>query len=55
MLSTYTSLDDYDTLFEARHGRGAIYNVTITGEKVSATSPVMVPTTATSKGVTEIS
>ena len=22
-LSTYTGLDDYDTLFEARHGRGA--------------------------------
>ena len=23
-LPTYTDLDDYDTLFEARHGRGAI-------------------------------
>ena len=23
-LSTYTDLNDYDTLFEARHGRGAI-------------------------------
>ena len=23
-LSTYTRLDDYDTLFEARHGRGAL-------------------------------
>ena len=23
-LSTYTGLDDYDTLFEARHGRGAL-------------------------------
>ena len=22
--STYTGLDDYDTLFEARHGRGAL-------------------------------
>ena len=39
--------------YEARHGRGAIDNVTITGEKVSPTSPVMVPTTATSMGVTE--
>ena len=27
-LSTYTSLNDYDTLFEARHGRGAIDSVT---------------------------
>ena len=42
-LSTYTSHDDYDALFEARHGRGAIDNVTITGEKVSVTSPVMFP------------
>ena len=33
-LSTYTSLDDYDALFEARHGRGAIDNVTITGEYI---------------------
>ena len=23
-LSAYTGLDDYDTLFEARHGRGAL-------------------------------
>ena len=23
-LSTYTGLDDYDTLFEARYGRGAL-------------------------------
>ena len=26
-LSTYTGLNDYDTLFEARHGRGAIVSV----------------------------
>ena len=26
-LSTYTGLDDYDTLFEARHGRGAIDSI----------------------------
>ena len=32
-LSTYTSLDDYDTLFEARHGRGAIDSVTISVER----------------------
>ena len=52
-LSTYTILDDYDVLFEARYGRGAVDNVTITGKKVSATSPVMVPTSATNMGVTE--
>ena len=52
-LSTYTSLDDYDTLFEARHGRGAIGNVTISGERVPATSPVVIPTLTTSMGVTE--
>ena len=47
-LTTYTSLDDYDTLFEARHGRGAIDSVTISGERVPATSPVVIPTLATS-------
>ena len=26
-LTTYTGLDDYDTLFEARHGRGALKHV----------------------------
>ena len=52
-LSTYPSLDDYDAMFKARHGRGAIDNMTITGEKVSITSPVMVPTPSKSMGVTE--
>ena len=37
-LSTYTSLDDYGTLFEARHGRPAIDSVTISGERVPATN-----------------
>ena len=52
-MSTYTSLNDYDATFEARYGRGAIDNMTVTGVKVSVTSPVMVPTPATSRGVTE--
>ena len=26
-LTTYTGLDDYDTLFEVRHGRGALEHV----------------------------
>ena len=52
-MSTYTSLDDYDTLFEARHGRGAIDSVTISGERVPAASPVVIPTSTTGMGVTE--
>ena len=40
-------------MFKARHGRGATDNMTVTGEKVSVTSPVMVPTPPTSRGVTE--
>ena len=40
-------------MFEARHGRGAIDNMTVTGEKVSITFPVMVPTPAINMGVTE--
>ena len=40
-------------MFEARYGGGAIDNMTVTGEMVSVTSPVMVPTPATSRGVTE--
>ena len=31
-LSTYTGLDNYDTLFEARHGRGAIESMPKLGE-----------------------
>ena len=40
-------------MFEARHGRGAIDNMTVASEKVSVTSPVMVPTPAISMDVTE--
>ena len=54
-LSTYTSLDDYETLFEARCDRGAIDSVTISGDRVPATSPVVIPILVTSLGVTEIS
>ena len=52
-LSIYTSHDDYDTLFEARHGRGAIDTITISGERVPATSPVVIPTLTITMGVTE--
>ena len=39
-LSTYTGLDDYDTLFEARHGRGALDSVPRIGGEVITTSSI---------------
>ena len=50
-LSTFTSLDDYDTLFETRHGRGAIDSIPISGERVPTTSPVVIPILTPSMGV----
>ena len=45
-LSTYMGLDDYDTLFEARHGRGALDHVSrTTGEVVTTSSMGLTPTT----------
>ena len=45
-LSTYTGLDDYDTLFEARHGRGALDHMPRTSGEVIITSSIgMTPTT----------
>ena len=37
-LSTYTGLNDYDTLFEARHGRGVIDNIPKSGERTFVAS-----------------
>ena len=37
-VSTYTGLDDYDTLFAARHGRGALDPVPKVGEQKSTTT-----------------
>ena len=39
-VSTYTGLDDYDTMFEARHGRGALDHVPRKSEEMSITSPM---------------
>ena len=39
-LSTYTGLDGYDTLFKARHGRGALDNMPKSGEETVATSSI---------------
>ena len=45
-LSTYMGLDDYDTLFEARHGRGTLDHMPKTsGEMVTTSSIGMTPTT----------
>ena len=52
-LSTYNGLNNYDTLFKARHGRGTIDSVPISGERVPTTSPVAVPILTTSMGVTK--
>ena len=52
-LSTYTGLNNYDTLFEARHGRGAIDSVPISDETVSATPSVTMSTMTSSMGVTD--
>ena len=52
-LSTYTGLKGYDTLFEARHGRGAIDNISKSGERtLVASSMGMLPTIA-SEDMTE--
>ena len=37
-VSTFTGLDDYDTLFAARHGRGALDLVPKVGEQITTTS-----------------
>ena len=43
-LSTYTGLNDYDTLFEARHGRGALDNMPrMSGEAIVTSSMGMTP------------
>ena len=39
-VSTYTGLDDYDTLFTARHGRGALDQVPTMSEHMIMTSSV---------------
>ena len=42
-LSTYTGLNNYDTLFEARHGRGAIDNIPKSGERTLVASSMGMP------------
>ena len=52
-LSTYTGLDDCDTLFEARHGRGSIDSASKTDEGVHVTSSVVILTTISGMDMTE--
>ena len=45
VFSTYTSLDNYDAMFEVRHGKGAVDNNLMTsGGMVSTTFPMILPT-----------
>ena len=52
-LSTYTGLDDYDTLFEARHGRGAIDHIPKSDERTLAATSMGMPPTTSGEGMTE--
>ena len=50
-VSTYTGLDDYDTLFAARHGRGALDQVPRMSEQVIMTTSVGITPTTSSMGL----
>ena len=52
-LSTYTGLNDYDTLFEARHGRGAVDNIPKSGERTVDVSSMRMAPMITSEDMTE--
>ena len=52
-LSTYTGLDDFDTLFEARHGRGALDHMPKTKGETISTSLIGMTPAALSAGVIE--
>ena len=50
-VSTYTRLDDYDTLFAARHGRGALDPVPRTSGQMIVTTAMGITTPTTSMGL----
>ena len=50
-VSTYTGLDDYDTLFAARHSRGALDPVHRTGEQVTMTTSIGITPPTMSMGL----
>ena len=49
-VSTYTRLDDYDTLFEARHGRGALDHAPRKSKEMIITSSMGITPTTMSAG-----
>ena len=51
-ISTYTGLDDYDTLLATRHGRGALDQVPQTGEQITITTSVGLTPPTLSMGLT---
>ena len=52
-LSTYTGLNDYDTLFEARLGRGAVDNIPKSGERTLVVPSMGMPSTIASEDMAE--
>ena len=50
-ISAYSGLDDYDTLFEARHGRGALDHVPRKSKEVVIISSMGITPTALSTGL----
>ena len=50
-VSTYTRLDDYDTLFEVRHGRGALDHAPRKSEQMVITSSMGITPTTSSAGL----
>ena len=50
-VSTYTGLDDYDTLFAARHGRGALDPVPRMSEQIIMTTSMGITPPTTSMGL----
>ena len=50
-LSTYTRIDDYDTLLEPRHGRGALDHVPRKSEQMIITSSMGITPTISSAGL----
>ena len=50
-VSTYTGLDDYDTLFAARHGRGALDQAPRMSEQMIMTSSMGITPTTLSTGL----
>ena len=50
-VSTYTRLDDYDTLFEVGHGRGALDQAPRTSEQMITTSSMGITPTTSSAGL----